>query len=71
MHGIDGYIVRVETDTSPGTPAFAIIGLPDRALGESRDRVRSAIVNSGSCFPAGQLLVNLAPADIRKEGPGV
>jgi magnesium chelatase family protein len=70
MHGIDGYIVRVETDSAPGTPAFAIIGLPDRALGEARERVRAAIVNSGLAFPAGKLLVNLAPADIRKEGPG-
>jgi magnesium chelatase family protein len=70
MHGIDGYVVRVEADSSPGTPAFAIIGLPDRALGESRERVRSAIINSGCAFPAGKLLVNLAPADIRKVGPG-
>ena len=70
MHGIDGYVVRVEADSSPGTPAFAIIGLPDRALGESRERVRSAIINSGCVFPAGRILVNLAPADIRKVGPG-
>ncbi len=70
MHGIDGYVVRVEADSSPGTPGFQIIGLPDRALGESRERVRSAIVNSGCAFPAGKLLVNLAPADIRKMGPG-
>jgi magnesium chelatase family protein len=69
MHGIDGYIVRVEADSSPGTPAFAIIGLPDRALGESRDRVRSAIFNCGFAYPAGRLLINLSPADIRKEGP--
>jgi magnesium chelatase family protein len=69
MHGIDGYIVRVEADSSPGTPAFAIIGLPDRALGESRERVRSAIFNCGFAFPAGRLLINLSPADIRKEGP--
>src|SRR5271163_1546437 len=70
MHGIDGYVVRVEADSSPGTPGFQIIGLPDRALGESRERVRSAIVNSGCGFPAGKILVNLAPADIRKMGPG-
>ncbi len=69
MLGIDGYIVRVEADSSAGTPSFSIIGLPDRALGESRDRVRSAIFNSGFPFPAGKLLVNLAPAEIRKEGP--
>ena len=70
MLGVDGYVVRVEADSSPGTPAFAIIGLPDRALGESRERVRAAIFNSGLLFPAGKLLVNLAPADLRKEGPG-
>jgi magnesium chelatase family protein len=70
MLGIDGYVVRVEADSSPGTPAFAIIGLPDRALGESRERVRSAIFNCGFAYPAGRLLVNLSPAHIRKEGPG-
>jgi magnesium chelatase family protein len=70
MLGIDGYVVRVEADSSPGTPAFSIIGLPDRALGESRERVRAAIFNSGLLFPAGKILINLAPADLRKEGPG-
>ena len=70
MHGIDGYIVGIEADSSAGTPAFAIVGLPDRALGEARDRVRAAIFNSGFAFPAGRLLVNLSPADLRKEGPG-
>ena len=69
MLGIEGYVVRVEADSSPGTPGFAIIGLPDRALGEARDRVRAAIFNSGFAYPAGRLLVNLSPADIRKEGP--
>jgi magnesium chelatase family protein len=70
MLGIDGYVVRVEADSAPGTPGFAIIGLPDRSLNESRDRVRSAISNSGLAFPAGKVLINLAPADIRKVGPG-
>ncbi len=70
MLGIDGYVVRIETDSSPGVPAFAIIGLPDRALNESRERVRAAIINYGFGFPPGRLLVNLAPADVRKEGPG-
>ena len=69
MLGIDGYVVRVEADSSPGTPGCAIIGLPDRALSEARDRVRSAIFNSGFAYPAGRLLVNLSPADVRKEGP--
>jgi len=70
MLGIDGYVVRVEADSAAGTPSFSLIGLPDRALGEARDRVRAAIVNSGFQFPAGRVLVNLAPADIRKVGPG-
>ena len=69
MLGIDGYVVRVEADSAPGTPNFAIIGLPDRALNEARERVRAAIFNSGFAFPAGRLLVNLSPADVRKEGP--
>ncbi len=69
MLGIDGYVVRVEADSSPGSPSCAIIGLPDRALAEARDRVRAAIFNSGFAYPAGRLLVNLSPADVRKEGP--
>jgi len=69
MLGIEGYVVRVEADSAPGTPAFAIIGLPDRALGEARERVRAAVINSGFAYPAGKLLVNLSPADVRKAGP--
>jgi len=69
MLGIDGYVVRVEADSAPGTPGFTLIGLPDRALAEARERVRAAIVHCGYLFPAGRVLVNLAPADIRKEGP--
>jgi magnesium chelatase family protein len=69
MHGVEGLIVRVETDASPGTPSLSIIGLPDRSLSESRDRVRSALINSGFLLPAGRLLVSLSPADVRKEGP--
>ena len=70
MLGIDGYVVRVEADSAAGTPGFSIIGLPDRALGEARDRVRAALINSGYRFPAGRVLVNLAPADVKKIGPG-
>ncbi len=70
MLGIDGYVVRVEADSAPGTPNFSLIGLPDRALNEARERVRAAVVNSGYPFPAGRVLVNLAPAHIRKVGPG-
>lgn len=69
MQGIEGYVVRVEADSAPGSPIFTIIGLPDRALGEARERVRAAIFNSGFAFPAGRLLINLSPADVRKEGP--
>ncbi|HZY99453.1 MAG TPA: YifB family Mg chelatase-like AAA ATPase [Candidatus Baltobacteraceae bacterium] len=69
MLGIEGYVVRVEADSAPGTPGLRIIGLPDRALGEAADRVRSAIINSGFMYPGGKLLVNLAPADVRKAGP--
>jgi len=69
MLGIEGYVVRVEADSAPGSPALTIIGLPDRALGESRERVRAAICNCGFAFPPGRLLINLSPADVRKEGP--
>ena len=66
--GIDAHVVRVETDSAAGTPLLLIVGLPDRALNESRERVRAAIVNSGFGYPPGRLLVNLAPADMRKAG---
>jgi magnesium chelatase family protein len=69
MLGIEGYVVRVEADSSAGSPVFTIIGLPDRALAEARERVRAAIFNSGFAYPVGRLLVNLSPADVRKEGP--
>ena len=67
--GLDGYIVEVEVDISPGLPAFTIVGLPDTAVQESRERVRSAIRNSGFEFPMRRITVNLAPADLRKAGP--
>jgi magnesium chelatase family protein len=69
MLGVDGYVVRIEADSSAGTPSFSIIGLPDRALSEAKERVRAAIINSGFPYPAGRLLVNLSPADMRKAGP--
>ncbi len=67
--GIDGYIVEVETDISNGLPAFEVVGLPDTAVKESKERVRSAMKNSGLDFPQRRITVNLAPANIRKEGP--
>ena len=66
--GVEAYIVEVETNISPGTPRVNIVGLPDNAVKESGERVFGAIKNSGFRFPRGRLSVNLAPADIRKEG---
>jgi len=66
--GVEGYIVQVEVDVSPGLPGFYICGLPDAAVKESKDRVRAAIKNSGFDFPMQRITVNLAPADIKKEG---
>ncbi|MFN3966324.1 MAG: magnesium chelatase domain-containing protein, partial [Endomicrobiia bacterium] len=70
FHGIDGYIVTVEVDISQGLPSFSTVGLPDRAVTESKDRVFSAIKNSGFEYPARRITVNLAPSDIKKEGVG-
>ena len=67
--GLEGAIVEVETDISAGLPAFNIVGLPDTAVQEAKERVRAAIRNSGLTFPARRITVNLAPADLRKEGP--
>jgi magnesium chelatase family protein len=66
--GVGGYEVSVEVNISSGLPAFDIVGLPDAAVREARDRVRSAIKNNGMRFPVSHLTVNLAPADQRKEG---
>ena len=71
LYGLDAYRVSVELDiaSSPSeVPSFQIVGLPEGAVRESRDRVRAAISNSGYWFPAGRITANLAPADIRKEG---
>jgi len=67
--GLDGALVEVEVDISAGLPSFSIVGLPDKAVQEARERVRSAIRNSGFRFPGKRLTVNLAPADLKKEGP--
>jgi magnesium chelatase family protein len=69
LQGLDGVIVEVEVDTSRGMPGLTVVGLPDAAVRESRERVRSAIKNSGLIYPGKRITVNLAPADIRKEGP--
>lgn len=69
LQGLDGQQVRVEVDVSNGLPALDIVGLPDAAVREAKDRVRTAIKNSGLDFPIQRITVNLAPADLRKEGP--
>ena len=68
--GIDAYPVDVEVDISPGLPQFSTVGLPDAAVKESKDRIKAAIKNSGYRFPRNHVTVNLAPADIKKEGTG-
>ena len=66
--GIDAYLLEVEVDIAPGLPCFSTVGLPDGAVKESKDRVKSAIKNMGYSFPGTRITVNLAPADIKKEG---
>ncbi len=70
LYGIDGFMVSVEVDGQPRLPEFELVGLPDAAVKEAKERVRTACVNSGFRFPEAALLVNLAPADRRKEGSG-
>lgn len=68
--GLDGCLVEVEVDApGEGLPTFNIVGLPDKAVEESKERVRSALKNSGAEFPDGRVTVNLAPADLPKVGP--
>ena len=67
--GLDGVIVEVEVDFTNGLPAMIIVGLPDAAVQESRERVQTAIKNAGLHFPRHRIVVNLAPASVRKEGP--
>ncbi len=68
LSGIDGYIVNVEVDIANGMPAFDIVGLPDAAVKESKERIRAAVKNSGMTVPSKRITVNLAPADMKKEG---
>jgi len=67
--GLEGAKIEVEVDIAPGLPSFTIVGLPDTAVQEARERVRAAIRNSGCLFPNKRITVNLAPADLKKEGP--
>ncbi len=68
VFGIDAYVVEVECDIAQGLPTFATVGLPEGAVKESKDRVKAAIKNSGYEFPSRRITVNLAPADVKKEG---
>lgn len=68
LYGLESYPVSVEADISNGLPGFEIVGLPDAAVRESRERVKAAMKNSGFHFPAKKVVVNLAPADLRKDG---
>ncbi|MDR0461885.1 MAG: magnesium chelatase, partial [Christensenellaceae bacterium] len=69
LEGIDGYVVDVEVDVARGLPSFTLVGLPDASVKESKERVSAAIKNSGYRVPVSKIVVNLAPADVRKEGP--
>ncbi len=69
INGMESFVVEVEADISAGMPAFELVGLPDTAVKESRDRVRSAISNCGFEFPVSRIIMNLAPAHRKKEGP--
>ena len=68
LHGLDGYIVSVQVDVSSGMPCFEIVGLPDTSVKESKERVKTAIKNSGVEFFSRRVVVNLAPANTKKEG---
>lgn len=68
FRGIDGIMVEVEADSRKSLPAFHIVGLPDASIKEAKERVRSAIINSGYKFPLGKIIINLAPSNIKKEG---
>src|SRR5262245_20812223 len=69
--GLDAHVIDVEVDIAGGLPQFSVVGLPDATVRESRDRVRSALKNTGFHFPAKRITVNLAPAGIKKEGSGL
>ncbi|RGQ40541.1 ATP-binding protein [[Clostridium] leptum] len=69
LYGAEAFLVEVECDIGRSLPAFDLVGLPDTAVKESRERVRAALKNCGFDYPTGRITVNLAPADIRKEGP--
>src|SRR3954464_1451102 len=71
LDGISARPVRVEVDVHRGLPAFSVVGLPDTAVREARERVRAALSNCGFEFPLRRIVANLAPASLRKAGPGL
>ncbi|MFW6148488.1 MAG: YifB family Mg chelatase-like AAA ATPase [Atribacterota bacterium] len=71
LYGVEAFIVEVEVDVTYGLPSFSIVGLPDTAVQESKERVRSAIKNAEYQFPMQRIIVNLAPANVKKEGPAL
>lgn len=68
LHGLDGYLIEVQVDVSSGLPAWEMVGLPDTSVKEAKERVKTAIKNSQIEFPSRKILVNLAPANTKKEG---
>lgn len=68
LHGLEGYLVEVQVDVAGGLPSFEVIGLPDASVKEAKERVRTAIKNTGVELPSRKIVVNLAPANMRKEG---
>src|SRR6187551_665773 len=68
FEGIDARAVDVQVQVAPGLPAFAIVGLPDKAVSEAKERVRAALIAAGLALPPRRITVNLAPADVPKEG---
>ncbi|MGH1551733.1 magnesium chelatase domain-containing protein [Streptomyces sp. L7] len=68
--GVEGVVVEVQADLEPGVAAFTLVGLPDKSLTESKDRVRAAVVNSGAAWPQKKLTVGLSPASVPKSGSG-
>ena len=71
FEGIEARAVDVQVQVAPGLPAFNVVGLPDKAVSEARERVRAALIASGLALPARRITVNLAPADLPKEGKRV
>lgn len=69
LHGLEGYLIQVQVDVSAGLPSWETVGLPDVSVKESKERVRTAIKNSGFEFPSRKITINLAPANTKKEGP--